>query len=137
MSSGRPSRRTFVQTVGMGAAAMWSWGQSTAQQAPARAPVMGDEDAALAAVVKKHTNHNATSVEKLNPGPWPWFDRYGDDSAVYYSVRCVEREYVVRVPLSPFSWGMAEYGLTDEYHAAIGRYVLDSLREAGQGAPTV
>ena len=98
---------------------------------------MTGEDEAVAAVVKKHTGHDATSVEKLNPGPWLWFDRYGDDSATYYSVRCVEREYVVRVPLRRFSWGMAEYGLTDEYHAVIGRHLLDALCEAGQGAPIV
>jgi len=104
--------------------------------------VMGpskSDAAKVAAVVRKHTGQKPTSVEMVwsQECPWPWFYGHGDDQSSNYSVRCKEREYMVRIPDASVPWTVAGVGLPDEYHAVIGKYVLDALRERGLGAPIV
>jgi hypothetical protein len=123
LSARHMDRREFVRAAGVGAAAILSAKPGAGQDVAPRAPVMADEDQAVAAIVEKHTGHVATSVEELT-----WFDVYGDATAQYYSVRCQEREYIVRVPPP---------NPADEYRAVIGKYVLDELRARGLMAPLV
>ena len=126
------SRRDFVKAAGVGAVALSAL-PAAGQDAPARAPVMmREEDEPIAALVKKHTGHEPTSVEELK-----WYQIYGDSDSTSYSVRCGEREYVVRVPARARAWAMGSLGLDADYHAVIGEYVCDALRERGLGAPIV
>ena len=137
MKNQQLTRRGFVGNAALGAAAAaTASGRSpaaSAQEARSRArPDIAPEDEALAALVEKHTGHEATSVELL-----PYFQVYGDGRGKNYSVRCDEREYVVRVPDRAVYWPFGDLGLADEYHAVVGKYVLDELRKRGPWAPTV
>ena len=137
MKNHQLTRREFVGNAALGAAAVAAAnGRSpatSAQEAPTRArPDIGPEDEALAALGEKHTGREATSVELL-----PYFEVYGDGRGKNYSVRCDEREYVVRVPDKPTYWPFGDLALTDEYHAVVGKYVLDELRKRGPWAPAV
>jgi len=92
---------------------------------------------AVAQVVRKHTGHEATSVEAFSPNGAQWYQSYGDAKSADYSVRCEQLEYVVRVPNDALPWPMGYLGLTQEYHAVIGTYVLEGLRQAGLPAPAI
>lgn len=126
MPTSRIDRRQFVRAASIGAAVVASPIGAATQGAPARAPRAVGEDEALAAVVREHTGHDPTSVEELT-----WFDIYGDGTARYFSVRCEEREYIVRVPPAGQENGQADHC------ALIGTYVFDQLRARGLVAPHV